>query len=484
MTNIRFRRGNKADLPDLAPSGLPLWCEDTKELYIGTDSGVSPVVTNNNYFPNFVPYCLNSGNQDSNGYADIINKVSNTEVSFKVGGSYPNIGVTFPNGNHYTISSIPNLINLTENGTYIFIIEEEGLVKLADGNYSAIATAVKLAYSANEVSPAMTSNTQNGFTCWMENDYNPGVPLNVPTAYYLMDKNTGTSVTFVEGDQGNSYSFIVKSDIAIKINRVQIEGPGNFGLGGNSLVSIFGSNNGINWTSITSVSSTAITDITNESYYTYYKFKPNINLVGGYSQYSTWLNNINFWYPVNYSGGNISEGYTYPESGDVSIVPAMTSNSSGGWTASAQSESTGAEAYKAVDGSVAANNRFYSSLNGVCWWKTAKNSGTFNCSRVSIKACEDYYASAPKDFTIRDQADNSLAILTNQIFSADETKYYDINATGISGIKIDTTATANNASVAFKEIKLYTSVSSADGDYHLLIIKFHIKHKKELIVLG
>ena len=34
-TNIRIRRGKKANLPKSAPSGMPLWCEDTKELYIG-----------------------------------------------------------------------------------------------------------------------------------------------------------------------------------------------------------------------------------------------------------------------------------------------------------------------------------------------------------------------------------------------------------------------------------------------------------------
>ena len=42
-TNIRIRRGNKADLPASAPSGMPLWCEDTKELFMGTgDSVVNP----------------------------------------------------------------------------------------------------------------------------------------------------------------------------------------------------------------------------------------------------------------------------------------------------------------------------------------------------------------------------------------------------------------------------------------------------------
>lgn len=38
--NLQFRRGLKNNLPTSAPSGMPLWCTDTKELYIGTDTGL------------------------------------------------------------------------------------------------------------------------------------------------------------------------------------------------------------------------------------------------------------------------------------------------------------------------------------------------------------------------------------------------------------------------------------------------------------
>ena len=44
-TNIRIRRGNKANLPSSAPSGMPLWCEDTQELYIGTGDGLKLIHT-------------------------------------------------------------------------------------------------------------------------------------------------------------------------------------------------------------------------------------------------------------------------------------------------------------------------------------------------------------------------------------------------------------------------------------------------------
>lgn len=46
-TNIRIRRGKKANLPSSAPSGMPLWCEDTQELYIGTGNGVKIIHTYN-----------------------------------------------------------------------------------------------------------------------------------------------------------------------------------------------------------------------------------------------------------------------------------------------------------------------------------------------------------------------------------------------------------------------------------------------------
>ncbi len=41
--NIQFKRGTKINLPASAPNGMPLWCEDTKELYIGTGNSVAKV---------------------------------------------------------------------------------------------------------------------------------------------------------------------------------------------------------------------------------------------------------------------------------------------------------------------------------------------------------------------------------------------------------------------------------------------------------
>ena len=41
--NIQFKRGTKINLPASAPNGMPLWCEDTKELYIGTGNSIAKV---------------------------------------------------------------------------------------------------------------------------------------------------------------------------------------------------------------------------------------------------------------------------------------------------------------------------------------------------------------------------------------------------------------------------------------------------------
>lgn len=46
--NLQFKRGLKSNLPQSAPAGSPLWCTDTKELYIGTDTGIHKIGENLN----------------------------------------------------------------------------------------------------------------------------------------------------------------------------------------------------------------------------------------------------------------------------------------------------------------------------------------------------------------------------------------------------------------------------------------------------
>jgi len=40
---IQFKRGLKTNLPSSADAGMPLWCTDTQEFYIGTGNGVVKV---------------------------------------------------------------------------------------------------------------------------------------------------------------------------------------------------------------------------------------------------------------------------------------------------------------------------------------------------------------------------------------------------------------------------------------------------------
>jgi len=72
-TNIRIRRGNKADLPLSAPSGMLLWCEDTKELYVGTgDSVIKPTTADTGLNESDVYSILGQGaSKSANGYLKI-----------------------------------------------------------------------------------------------------------------------------------------------------------------------------------------------------------------------------------------------------------------------------------------------------------------------------------------------------------------------------------------------------------------------------
>jgi len=209
MTSIRFRRGNKADMPVSAPSGMPLWCEDTKELYLGTGDDVHLIggSSSGNSGSYLTPYSVNYGNVDANGYVDLIQKISETEISFKVGGVYPNMGITFPNGRHYVISSIPNITDIIDNTIYTFVIFEENLTDNGNGTYSAVVTPFKLNYpyinyKEDNILSGFTSNTKGGIT--LSASHSSG------SAYLVADDNDGTMWPGA-GHQtlcGNPYPFV------------------------------------------------------------------------------------------------------------------------------------------------------------------------------------------------------------------------------------------------------------------------------------
>lgn len=471
MTTIRFRRGERLNLPASAPSGMPLWCEDTKELYMGTDDGVAPIIANNSdeTIQGYVPYSVNSGNQDANGYADLIQKVSDTEVSFKVGGIYPNLGITFPNGRHYEISSIDNLTGFAQDSIYTFVIFEENLTDNGDGTYSAIVAPVQIGYSTANydiLTPAMQSDSQDGWVVSTENTYGSGV------AYPIYDQNYSTGayekrngMTVVQcPEQKTVWGYGVRSKSNVN--------------GHNILTGweMYGSNDGINWTLIQADSGNTNNTLLRFEFPTpqtwqYFGLKVKS---GTFSEFNVvTLIELEYYEYFSFPGGAITEDIKFPEDYDASIVPAKTANSGTtdgtGWTSSAIASVGGMEAFHAFDGSFADNNRWYTGINNVGWLKIAKDSGTFDISRIAITAPEDStYTSTPKDFTIRDEADNILATFTNQIYAPNETKYFDVVATGISAIKIDITSTNGGTGLAAKEVKLYTSVTSQAGDLAVL----------------
>ena len=168
------------------------------------------------YYPvSYVSYSVNYGNCDSNGYANLINKVSDTEVSFKVGGIYPNMGITFPNHKHYEISEIPNVSALNVDTKYTFVIFKENLTLLENGTYRAIVTAVQIGYEQIERIPALTSASHEGYTATYLGTlgFNP---------YIIFDNNISTKIYGAAGSGTQTYYPAGNPDTSEGINRMSL----------------------------------------------------------------------------------------------------------------------------------------------------------------------------------------------------------------------------------------------------------------------
>ncbi len=418
---------------------------------------------------NTVPYSCNSGNVTIDGYADIINHESETEVSFKVGGIYENLGVTFPNGKYYLVSEIPNVTGLVDAGTYVFVIYEENLVKLEDGTYSTLATAVKMGYTETK----QLATPANAIT-------NYAVDPNYPKEYaFDGDLNTLYSDGAINNHVGH---YIGQRNLTEKVTSVTYT-PFTTGLI-NSIKISYSSDNGTNWTDLTTVSISDDSKVTVDisSLYspsgTYaLAIFANANSTGTTSWY---VKEIQMFSTVTYTGGNITEGYTYPENQDVSIVPVMTSNTSGGWTASASTLYTGS-AYNVSDSS--STSYIYWNLpagttgnwnNPITppypWVKLLKDTGTVSVNRIAITSgVSSTNGYTPRAFNIRDSNDNLLKAITipdGVNWLVGETKYFDLDSPAtVPGIKIEPTATyANSPGVIILDVKLYTTVTVQDGD--------------------
>lgn len=180
---------------------------DSSENFSVADGTVDTHAVNlgqlNAKFP-YVSYSVNYGNTDANGYADLIEKISDTEVAFKVGGAYPNMGVTFPNGKHYEISEIPNVSGLDSDGLYKYCIFESNLAKLENGTYRGLITSVSATYHYYDninILTGFTSNTKGGITV--------SATHGGSNAYLAVDGNSGTGWSGAGGQTYyNPYPFV------------------------------------------------------------------------------------------------------------------------------------------------------------------------------------------------------------------------------------------------------------------------------------
>jgi hypothetical protein len=417
-----------------------------------------------NLYPNVTKARLSSTEPRTGGLfaLDQINFFRYYSIS---GGSTvvaPQVVVVYEDLTTETITKDVIVSGIINDGTHTFVKEK--------GNPQI--TPVSLGYTGLVASPIFTSNTQDGFT----------LSSNVPsgTEYQMFDGNNSTVYYFTNGGwAGGTFNYMtIYNPVAFTMKQIQIystnppsqdgvaDGIGNF--------SIQGSNDGINWTAVASITNNnfnnTVVSINNSTAYNYYLFSVGINLFGGnQGWHGAYVNEVKFWYEVFYSGGRIIESKSSPAYSDESIVPIMTSNISGGWTATASNEDVGTPSYFALDNSL---NTYWSTSAGntTGWIKVAKNTGTFDTVGVELHC--PVWSAAPYNFTIQDQANNILYTATGQTdWQTTPTRRFSFSASGISAIKIN--ITQNNASqgLAINNIRILTSGATSDGDYWLDISK-------------
>ena len=191
----------------------------TNDIQVNLPSTINPSLTqlclgtNGSYFLN--------GSEDMSGAKFIISE--NTVFEGDLIYAAPNITVTFPNNRTYEISSIADLTGLSTDGPYKIIIEEDNLIKLENGTYHAIATAVKINYSFtgklpniySAVSPGGYSTSYVGVKGLNSYDLFNGSG----TGIYWMGQGSGSYPT----DTGGVSTFILNMSTLKTISSVAIE---------------------------------------------------------------------------------------------------------------------------------------------------------------------------------------------------------------------------------------------------------------------
>ena len=234
---------------------------------------------------------LNGNTNSSTGFPNIINKISDTEVSFLVGGIYKNLIITDSKCKKYEISSIANVILPTNAGTYKFLIDFADITLQEDGTYHAIVNAVKLSYYYNGLIPAI-SMAANGYAILYSGSqgWNPYNLLNgLNTGIYMYGGGVGC---------GNAYTY----DHSLIGNITAIDSANNkITFAGEHVSTLYGTNQVLldNSGSPGAVSYTFSTPVYNSGSNT-----TTITLTGYY--YGTWdssHSNYNLGY------GSLSSGY-------------------------------------------------------------------------------------------------------------------------------------------------------------------------------
>ncbi len=319
-TNIRLRRGNKADLPNSALSGTPLWCEDTKELYIGTDNGVSKVgvndlssATDNTNVLN--PVGVNSGNTTE--------LKRNTSVSIQgnkiIAGTFQ--GALSGNANTATKLQTARTIALTGDVTASGSFDGSGNLSLSTkiaGDFNPLFSTFTFdrALSASESvglmeQGSLVTNTYSDAVTQITNEYNSGTaktqlieeqwvqPVlsangtlggssfavasssDYSTSYlpYMAFRSDfDTSYWHSASQTDNNWYLIFYNPTAIKVSKLDltIYSTSHIPTGGK----LQGSNNGTSWTDVCSFTNTTATNQSdkfvidarsNTTFYKYYK---------------------------------------------------------------------------------------------------------------------------------------------------------------------------------------------------------------------
>ena len=221
-----------------------------------------------------------------------------------------------------------------------------------------------------------------------------------------------------------------------------------------------GSNDGTNWTVLLNAYSAdfrtnPVIVIPNTTAYSYYSIRPQANLVGGYSQGYAIMNEVKFWYPVTYEGGNITEEYvlpTTPDNGDLNLLinqnPLLPQLFNGSVWTDKQFVKIGEVTKSTTLGtpiSYAYNGKYYyeQTSGNFINAQTVKNHniGTTKLKKVTVGAIK--YSDSTRYPLRAESGHEPYCIDSNNtlIIVADATPVFNIIASGLTALSIQNAAT-------------------------------------------